>query len=64
MQNLRQKTAYSGCALSLIDALSTLAVIGDRTRFQHGVNWLLQNVSACSIFSSSLHNHLKPCLEF
>ena len=29
MQNLRQKTAYSGCALSLIDALSTLAVIGD-----------------------------------
>ena len=50
MQNLRQKTAYSGCALSLIDALSTLAVIGDRARFQDGVNWLLLNVSVCSIF--------------
>lgn len=49
MQNLRKKTAYSGCALSLIDALSTLAVIGDRARFQEGVNWLLQNVSAPSI---------------
>lgn len=49
VQNLRKKTAYSGCALSLIDALSTLAVIGDRARFQEGVNWLLQNVSAPSI---------------
>ena len=47
MQNLRQKTAYSGCALSIIDALSTLAVIGDRARFQDAVNWLLLNVSAC-----------------
>ena len=57
MQNLRQKTAYSGCALSLIDALSTLAVIADHARFQHGVNWLLQNVSA-------RYNFTKVCTTF
>ena len=63
VQNLRQQTAYSGCALSLIDALSTLAVIGDRARFQSGINWLLQNVSAYSTFLLSAQLVHKPCLQ-
>ncbi len=36
---------YSGAALTLIDALSTLAVIGDTDNFQSGVTWLVDNVS-------------------
>ena len=39
-------TEYSGAALTLIDTLSTLAVIGDAKNFEAGVNWLLDNVSA------------------
>ena len=35
---------YSGAALTLTDALSTLAVIGDAHNFERGVNWLIANV--------------------
>ena len=45
MQDLHSNLAYSGCALTLIDALSTLAVIGDCSNFETSVDWLLQNVS-------------------
>jgi len=58
VQDLHSNLAYSGCALTLIDALSTLAVIGDRSNFETSVNWLLQNVSlpvndtgTCSLIS-------------
>ena len=35
---------YSGAALTLTDALSTLAVIGDAYNFERSVNWLIANV--------------------
>lgn len=35
---------YSGAALTLTDALSTLAVIGDAHNFERSVNWLIANV--------------------
>ena len=35
---------YSGVALTMTDALSTLAVIGDAHNFERSVNWLIDNV--------------------
>ena len=45
VQGVHSNFAYSGCALSVIDALSTLAVLGDSSNFEASVNWLVQNVS-------------------
>ena len=46
VQEVHSNFAYSGCALSVIDALSTLAVLGDSSNFEASVNWLVQTVSA------------------
>jgi hypothetical protein len=35
---------YEGVALTLVDSLSTLAVIGDSRRFQESVNWVTNHV--------------------
>lgn len=35
---------YNGVALTLIDSLSTLAVIGNKTEFEKGVWWLVERV--------------------
>ena len=35
---------YEGVALTLIDTLSTLAVIGNKTEFEKGVWWLTERV--------------------
>ena len=47
VQGLHSNVAYTGCALTLIDSLSTLAVLGDASNFETSLNWLVQNVSAC-----------------
>jgi mannosidase alpha-like ER degradation enhancer 1 len=43
MRNLPQN--YEGVALTLIDSLSTLAVIGDKREFQKAVFWIKNNLS-------------------
>jgi len=35
---------YQGIALSLIDSLDTLAILGDKDEFQKGIRWILENV--------------------
>jgi len=43
--NLERLTEnYEGVALSLVDALSTLAVMGNATEFSWAVQWLSANV--------------------
>ena len=44
VKGLKGNKGYSGVALTLIDALSTLVVIGDAKRFQEAVSWLTNNV--------------------
>lgn len=36
---------YSGVALTLIDSLSTLAVLGDKEEFRKGVDFLVANLT-------------------
>ena len=38
------RKGYSGVALTLIDCLSTLAIIGNKTEFEKGVWWLAEEV--------------------
>jgi len=45
---------YDGVALTLIDSLDTLAVVGNKTEFTRGVNWIVDNVS----FDLDLRVHL------
>ena len=35
---------YQGVAMTLIDTISTLAVLGNSSEFQRNVNWLVRNV--------------------
>ncbi len=44
VKGLAGNKGYSGVALTLIDALSTLAVIEDGARFHEAVSWLTKNV--------------------
>lgn len=46
MKGVEGNKGYSGVALTLIDTLSTLAVIQDADRFQLAVSWLTSNVRA------------------
>jgi len=39
---------YQGVAMTLIDSLSTLAVLGNSSEFQKQVRWLINNVSSAS----------------
>lgn len=48
---------YEGVALTLIDSLSTLAVIGNSTEFEKGVWWLVEKVSFCLLQPFMLHMH-------
>ncbi len=41
----RKDTPYKGVALTLIDSLSTLAVLGNATEFTRAVRWLETNLS-------------------
>ncbi|EIE19324.1 seven-hairpin glycosidase [Coccomyxa subellipsoidea C-169] len=45
VKGLAGNKGYSGVALTLIDALSTLAVIEDAARFHEAVSWLTKNLS-------------------
>jgi hypothetical protein len=36
---------YNGTALTLVESLSTLAVLGNHTEFEKGVNWVIANLS-------------------
>ncbi len=44
---------YKGVALTLIDSLSTLAVIGNQSEFEKGVWWLAHEV----------HHHSHNCVS-
>lgn len=54
--------SYSGVAMTLIDSLSTLAVIGNHTEFAKNVNWIAKHVSCCARFRSGVlsQSALKP----
>ena len=41
-----KSTNYTGVALTLIDAMSTLAVMGQAVDFEAGLWWLVDNVRA------------------
>ncbi|CAL8468306.1 g7846 [Coccomyxa elongata] len=45
VKGLEGNKGYSGVALTLIDSLSTLAVIGDAVNFEESVLWLSDNLS-------------------
>lgn len=40
----RQKSAYKGVAMTLIDSLSTLAVMGDKQEFCRASKWITDNI--------------------
>ena len=39
-----KRDPYDGIAMTLIDSLSTLAIMGNKTEFTRGVNWIIQNI--------------------
>ena len=63
MKGLEGNKGYSGVALTLIDSLSTLAVIGDAVNFEKSVLWLSKNVrphpSALTLGKTQIHTRLK-----
>lgn len=48
LEGLPSSEGYHGVALTLIDSLSTLAVLGERSEFEKGVRWLQEHVSISS----------------
>lgn len=49
---------YQGVAMTLIDSMSTLAVLGNASEFEKQVHWLIHHVSIhlrCSISQFELH---------
>ena len=53
VKGLKGNKGYSGVALTLIDALSTLVVIGDAKRFQEAVSWLTKHVGHSNFLAYS-----------
>ena len=55
---------YRGAALTLTDALSTLAVIGDARNFERSVNWLVAKVRPSPldfVYSPGIFYAAVPC---
>lgn len=59
MKGLEGNKWYSGVALTLIDSLSTLAVIGDAVNFEKSVLWLSENVRPIQVHTplAQLQSH-------
>ncbi len=51
------KVQYDGVAMTLIDSLSTLAIMGNKTEFARGVRWISQNIE----FDLNIRVHLFEC---